>query len=74
MNDHMNINSALQERVNRLREQGYRGYTVISGKGKAKDSVEVSARGETGLLSATGDTLDEAYENLIEKIDVTVDA
>ncbi|TVR17973.1 MAG: hypothetical protein EA391_03355 [Balneolaceae bacterium] len=75
MNDDFYNQSALQERVNTLREQGYRGYRVTSGKGKVEGAVQVSAVGKSGVtLSASGDTVDEAYENLIEKIDITLDA
>ena len=74
MNEDYYNQSALQERVNTLREQGYRGYSVTSGKGKVEGAVQVSATGKSGItLTATGDTVDEAYENLIEKIDVTLD-
>ena len=66
--------SALQERVNNLRTRGYRGFRISKGKEKPEFSVEVSAINSAGvLLIAIGDTLDDAYENLIERIDITLD-
>ncbi|MCC5942264.1 MAG: hypothetical protein JJU37_12050 [Balneolaceae bacterium] len=75
MNDEMYNTSALQERVNTLREQGYRGYRVVSGREKVEGAIQVSASRKEGVtLTASGDTVDEAYENLIEKIDITLDS
>lgn len=67
--------SALQERVNILKTGGYRGFRLFKGSQKPEYSFEVSASNSKGLvLIAVGDTLDEAYENLIERIDVTLDS
>lgn len=67
--------SALQERVNILKTNGYRGFRVSKGSQKPEFSFEVSASNPKGLvLIAVGDTLDEAYENLIERIDMTLDS
>ncbi len=75
MKEDMFNTSALQERVNTLREHGYRGYRVVGGKGKVEGAVQVSAERTSGrILTAIGDTVDEAYENLIEKIDITLDS
>lgn len=66
--------SALQERVNILKSKGYRGFRIAEGKEKPEYSVEVCATNKTGvLLIAVGNTIDEAYENLIERIDITLD-
>lgn len=66
--------SAIQERVNILKNKGYRGFRIMKGSQKPEYSVEVSATNKAGvLLIAIGDTLDEAYENLIERIDITLD-
>ena len=66
--------SALQERVNILKSSGYRGFKIFQGKEKPEFSVEVCASNETGtLLIAVGNTIDEAYENLVERIDITLD-
>lgn len=67
--------SALQERVNILKANGYRGFKLSKGKQKPEYSIEVSAVNKAGLvLIAVGDTLDKAYENLIERIDITLDS
>lgn len=70
----MDRESALQERVNILRTKGYRGFEISGSTQKPKHSVEVGASNKAGVeLIAVGDTLDEAYENLIERIDITLD-
>lgn len=73
--EEMERESRLQERVNILKDQGYRGFQIAGGKGKAEGAVNVSAKNSKGItISAVGDTLDEAYANLIDKIDLTLDA
>lgn len=67
--------SALQERVNLFREEGYRGFNPVSGKPRSDFAIRVTAENNNGhQLTAEGETLDEAYENLIEKIDAMMDA
>jgi hypothetical protein len=67
--------SALQERINILKTKGYRGFRLFKGSQKPEYSFEVSASNSKGqVLIAVGDTLDEAYENLIERIDITLDS
>lgn len=67
--------SVIQERVNLLRDEGYRGFQLEGGKAKAEHSVQVGALNSKGVhLTADGDTLDEAYENLIERIDYLLDS
>lgn len=70
-----NSESVLQERVNRLKDEGYRGFTVISAKRSDKwDGVKVTVKNSKGKeLNAEGETVDEAYENVIEFIDIAVD-
>lgn len=69
-----NRESAIQERVNLLKDQGYRGFQLKKGHQKAEEAFEVEATNKKGVrLTSDGDTLDEAYENLIEKIDYTLD-
>lgn len=66
--------SALQERVNIMKTTGYRGFRLFKSSQKPEYSYEVSASNRNGLvIIAVGDTLDEAYENLIERIDFTLD-
>ncbi|WP_069130100.1 hypothetical protein [Rhodohalobacter halophilus] len=75
MFDEMNSGreSTLQERVNTLTKQGYRGFTIDVSK-KKFDGVRVTVTNEKGKkLSADGETLDEAYENVIELIDIAAD-
>lgn len=67
--------SALQERINILKTKGYRGFRLSKGSQKPEYSFEVSAsNSKDQVLIAVGDTLDEAYENLIERIDITLDS
>lgn len=66
--------TALKERVNVLKTKGYRGFRLSDEKGKLENAIEVGARSKTGImLIAIGDSLEEAYENLIERIDLTLD-
>jgi hypothetical protein len=65
--------SVLQERINILKDKGYRGFTVDKGKSKF-DGVKVSVKSSAGReLVSEGETLDEAFENMIELIDYTLD-
>ncbi len=65
--------SSLQERVNLLHKQGYRGFSVAESNRKW-DGVRVSVSNKHGkVLVAEGETPDEAYENAIELIDYTLD-
>jgi len=74
MINEMDRSSVLQERVNLLKDQGYRGFHLVGGKGKVENAIEVKAENAKGItLSAQGDTLDEAYENLIDRIDIWLD-
>lgn len=77
MNNMMNGNteSVLQERVNRLKNEGYRGFTVTSAKKSENwDGVKVTVKNSKGKeLKAEGETIDEAYENAIELIDIAID-
>lgn len=72
--EEMHTHSSIQERVNMLKDQGYRGFRLFGGTQQMEASVQVHAKNKNGLmLNAKGDTLDEAYENLIETIDYTLD-
>lgn len=65
--------NVFHERVNKLKDEGYRGFSVAGGKNKAEGFM-VSAKNSKGIeLKAEGDTLDEAYANLIEHIDYALD-
>ena len=65
--------SALQERINLLRENGYRGW-YITGASRKWDGVQVTIMNKRGnSLVAEGETIDEAYENAIELIDLAID-
>lgn len=66
--------SSLQERVNLLNRMGYRGFTVKSRKRKW-EGVEVKVVNSSGkVFSSEGETLDEAYENIIDQIDLFLDS
>lgn len=70
----MHTHSTIRERVTILRDQGYRGFTLFGGSQGLEGSFRVSAKNSKGLmLNADGDSLEEAYENMIEKIDYTLD-
>jgi hypothetical protein len=72
--DEFNPNSSLQERVNILKDQGYRGFALSKSSQKAEGAVRVVAKNNKGiLLTADGESLDEACENLIDQIDYTLD-
>ncbi len=65
--------NVFHERINKLKDEGYRGFSVAGGQQKG-EGFSVSAKNSKGLdLNAEGDTLDEAYESLIELIDYTLD-
>ena len=72
-NNDIDRDYVIHERVNTLKDEGYRGFTVAGGKNKTEGFV-VSAKNSKGReLKAEGDTLDEAYANLIEYIDYALD-
>lgn len=65
--------NVIHERVNKLKDEGYRGFSVAGGHHKG-EGFSVTANNSRGVdLKAEGDTLDEAYANLIELIDYTLD-
>ncbi len=71
--DEMN-RSVLQERVNLLKDQGYRGFKLVGGRSKSADVVLVTVENGKGVqFTSEGETPDEAYENLIERIDMLLD-
>lgn len=61
------------EQISRLRSEGYRGFTVtgINQKGSGLSVSAVNAAGKT--IEASGETLDQAYEELAGRIDYTLD-
>ncbi|PWN08182.1 hypothetical protein [Rhodohalobacter mucosus] len=66
--------SSLQERVNMLNRRGYRGFSVKSCNRKW-DGVEVKVVNSSGkVFTAIGETVDEAYGNVIEEIDLLLDS
>ncbi len=69
----MDRENLFHERVNILQKQGYRGFIVTSEKNKGP-VIEVSATNLKGrILSASGDTKEEAFKNMIDLIDTTFD-
>jgi hypothetical protein len=75
MDEHLvNRESVIQERVNLLKQMGYRGFHLRKSHQKNAEVFEVEASNAKEVrLEADGNTIDEAYENLIEKIDYTLD-
>ena len=66
--------SSLQERVNMLNRMGYRGFSVKSCNRKW-EGVEVKVVNSSGkVFTAEGETVDEAYGNVIEEIDLLMDS
>ncbi len=64
--DHENV---FHERISILKDQGYRGFTINKVQGEW-DGVQVTATNGRGRsLTGSGETKEEAYKKLIEKID-----
>ncbi|MEX0994148.1 MAG: hypothetical protein WD599_01385 [Balneolaceae bacterium] len=65
-------NSVFHERIDILKDQGYRGYS-ITGSQKKWGGVEVHAKNSAGhILKASGETDEEAYKKMIDLIEHTV--
>lgn len=61
------------ERISILHDQGYRDFTVTKIK-KKWDGVEVTVQNSSGQkITASGETNDEAYKKLIDRIDLLLD-
>ncbi|MCC5907056.1 MAG: hypothetical protein JJU13_12655 [Balneolaceae bacterium] len=72
--DDFNPKSTLQERVNILKGKGYRGFSLSGGSQRVEGAVQVVGKNSKGImLTAEGDSYDEACENLIDQIDYTLD-
>jgi len=70
----MDRETANLEQVHILKTVGYRGYRAKKRYEKLEYSIEVTAFNKNGLrLIGSGSTLDKAYENLIIRIDMTLD-
>ncbi|MDX1636362.1 MAG: hypothetical protein R3281_00240 [Balneolaceae bacterium] len=64
--EHDNV---FHERISIMREKGYRGFSVQATQ-KKWDGIQVTARNSKGrTVSAFGETDEEAYKKLIDKID-----
>jgi hypothetical protein len=69
----MNRDPVFHERINILKNEAYRGFTVISEKSKGPE-IEVTVANLKGrTLSAGGETKDEAFKKLVDLIDVALD-
>lgn len=65
--------SDLQEQINLLQNEGYRGFTVTLDAAKW-NRREVVVKDSTGVsLKAHGDTPEEAYAKAIDMIDYSLD-
>lgn len=65
--------NVFHERVSILRDQGYRGFTVNKVQ-KEWDGVQVTAKNHKGrTVTGSGETNEEAYAKLIEKIDLALE-
>jgi len=69
----MDHNSVFHERLNILKNQGYRGFSVTGGQEKWSGVELISTNSSGKKLKASGETETEAYENMIELIDRTLD-
>lgn len=73
-NQQRGAKAIIQKRIKILKERGYRGFQLSNEKGAFENTIEVGARSKTGIMIiAIGKTIEEAYENLIERIDQTLD-
>lgn len=66
--------SRFHERIQLLKEEGYRGFVVAATQATWKGvevSVEESAGGKR--LEASADTMEEAYKKVVDLIDHTLD-
>ncbi len=69
----MDRDHIFHERVNILKSDGYRGFVVTSEKSKGPE-IEVTATNLQGkILSAGGETKEEAFKKIIDLIDTTID-
>ncbi|MEX0769859.1 MAG: hypothetical protein WD035_03945 [Balneolaceae bacterium] len=69
----MDRDSTFHERIDILKNQGYRGFS-ISGSQKKWGGVEIFAKNSSGqLLKASGETDEEAYKRMIDLIEHTLD-
>lgn len=74
MNGHQeHTDNVLHERTRILNDRGYRGFSVISINQEWQDT-RVTVKNSSGkTISASGETKEEAYQNIIEKIDLFLD-
>ena len=66
--------AVVQEHVTILKTKGYRGFRISNEKEIIENAIEVGAKSKNDIMFiGTGSSLEEAYENLIERIDITLD-
>jgi hypothetical protein len=69
----MDRDHIFHERVNILKNDGYRGFIITSEKNKGHE-IEVTATNLQGkILSAGGETKEEAFKKIIDLIDMAID-
>ncbi|MGF1671356.1 MAG: hypothetical protein ACFCU6_12980 [Balneolaceae bacterium] len=65
--------SALHERINILKKKGYLGFSIVNTDRKW-DGCKVTARNDEGkVISAEGESIEEAYKKLIDRIDLVTE-
>jgi len=65
--------NVFHERTNILKEQGYRGFSVTS-VAQEWESMRVTVKNKSGkTIKASGETKEEAFQNVIKKIDLLMD-
>lgn len=68
-----NRENVFHERTTILKDQGYRGFTV-TGLSQEWESTQVTVKNKSGkTIKASGETKEEAYQNVIKKIDLLMD-
>lgn len=68
-----NRENLIHERSKILNEQGYRGFSV-QGLSQHWQHTRVTVKNKHGkTIEASGETKEEAYQNVIEKIDLLLD-
>ncbi|MFU8811396.1 MAG: hypothetical protein ACNA78_00435 [Balneolaceae bacterium] len=68
--------SNLSERVQKLSREGYKGFQITrreGAPGTGEQFVVEAANGRGFTIRSIGTTLEEAYENLIDRIDIQTD-
>lgn len=68
-----NRENVFHERTTILKDQGYRGF-FVTGVVEEWENMRVTVKNKSGkTIEASGETKEEAFQNVIEKIDILID-